>query len=120
MQKIIYRLITSKNYLKLVKIYHEIFGERFKKNLPMPNNYNNKLHRLEVINNIIKKKNFQSYLEIGCDQNEVFSSVLIKAKIGVDPISGGTHRMTSYNFFKINFLCGFIFGCSQIIVVSIL
>ena len=63
MQKNIYRLITSKNYLKLVKIYHEIFGEKFKKNLPIPHNYNSRLHRLEVINNIIKKKNFQSYLE---------------------------------------------------------
>ena len=102
MQKNIYRLITSKNYLKLVKIYHEIFGEKFKKNLPITHNYNSRLHRLEVINNIIKKKNSQSYLEIGCDQNEVFSSVSIKKKIGIDPISGGTHRMTSDNFFKIN------------------
>ena len=31
MNKKIYRLITSKNYLKLVKIYHSIFGENFKK-----------------------------------------------------------------------------------------
>ena len=33
MNKKIYRLITSKNYLKLVKIYHSFFGENFKKDI---------------------------------------------------------------------------------------
>tara|TARA_B110000091_G_scaffold201480_1_gene233123 strand:+ start:275 stop:991 length:717 start_codon:yes stop_codon:yes gene_type:complete len=44
------------------------------------------------------------YLEIGCDQNDVFNSIpLIPSnKIGVDPNSGGTHRMTSDDFFKQN------------------
>ena len=44
------------------------------------------------------------YLEIGVCTNEVFNSIplLAKNKIGVDPVSGGTHRMTSDNFFKKN------------------
>ena len=29
--KKIYRFKTSRNYLKIVKMYHEIFGEKFKK-----------------------------------------------------------------------------------------
>ena len=102
MNKKIYRLITSKNYLKLVKIYHSFFGENFKKDIDKQNIYNDKIHRLDVIQNLIKKYNFKKYLEIGCDQNEVFSQVKIENKIGVDPVSGGTHRMTSDKFFISN------------------
>ena len=91
MNKKIYRLITSKNYLKLVKIYHSFFGENFKKDIDTQNIYNDKIHRLDVIQNLIKKYDLKKYLEIGCDQNEVFSQVKIENKIGVDPVSGGTH-----------------------------
>ena len=44
------------------------------------------------------------YLEIGVDNEYVFSSVnvLNKNKIGVDPAKGGTHRMTSCDFFYKN------------------
>jgi tRNA G37 N-methylase Trm5 len=44
------------------------------------------------------------YLEIGVAKNDVFNSIPLSLnnKIGVDPFSGGTHRMTSDNFFKIN------------------
>ena len=80
MNKKIYRLITSKNYLKLVKIYHSFFGENFKKDIDKQNIYNDKIHRLDVIQNLIKKYNFKKYLEIGCDQNEVFSQVKIENK----------------------------------------
>jgi predicted O-methyltransferase YrrM len=41
-------------------------------------------------------------LEIGCDQDELFSKIVIDKKIGVDPVSGGTVRDTSDNFFKKN------------------
>ena len=62
MNKKIYRLITSKNYLKLVKIYHSFFGENFKKDIDKQNIYNDKIHRLDVIQNLIKKYNFKKYL----------------------------------------------------------
>ena len=44
------------------------------------------------------------YLEIGVFDNYTFNSVPIKNenKIGVDPISGGTHRVSSDNFFDNN------------------
>ena len=41
-------------------------------------------------------------MEIGCDQDELFSKITIEKKIGVDPASGGTVRDTSDNFFKKN------------------
>ena len=97
-----YRFKTSRNYLKFIKIYHHFFGEKFRKEIKLPNFYNNLIHRKEIINEIIKLKNFNDYLEIGCDQNELFSEIKIKNKIGVDPNNGGTHRMTSDDFFSQN------------------
>ena len=46
------------------------------------------------------KNKYQNYLEIGCDKNENFSKIKIKNKVGVDPIQGGTLRMTSDEYFK--------------------
>ena len=55
------------------------------------------------------------YLEIGVARNTVFNCIPLKIenKIGVDPVNGGTHRMTSDNFFlenKIKFDVIFIDG----------
>lgn len=61
--------------------------------------------RHAFINRAIQKKGQQcNYLEIGVCKNEVFNSIPLsmKNKFGVDPNEGGTHRMTSDNFFKIN------------------
>ena len=97
-----YRLKTSRNYLKIIKLFHNFFGEKFDKKIEIPSVYDTSIHRKEIINTIIKLKNFNDYLEIGCDQNELFSQVAIKNKIGVDPNNGGTHRMTSDSFFLSN------------------
>ena len=58
--------------------------------------------RTEIIQNIINKKNYEKYLEIGCDKDDNFSKIQAKIKIGVDPQRGGTTRMTSDEFFKNN------------------
>ena len=59
-----------------------------------------------AINQVILKKKFENckYLEIGCFDNKAFDTVPlpIDQKIGVDPLRGGTHRMTSDDFFKDN------------------
>ena len=55
-----------------------------------------------MIEYLIKKNNYTNYLEIGCDQNQLFSKVIIDNKIGVDPVSGGNIRKTSDDFFKEN------------------
>jgi hypothetical protein len=61
-------------------------------------NYN----RIALVNLLISKLKDCSYLEIGCAENNLFDAVPLKKKIGVDPIRGGTHRMTSDDFFKSN------------------
>ena len=59
-----------------------------------------------AINQTILKKEIENckYLEIGCFDNKAFDTVPlpIDQKIGVDPLRGGTHRMTSDEFFKDN------------------
>ena len=99
----IYRLKTSRNYLRIFKLYHKIFKEFSEKKINTPNFYNNKIYRYDIVQEIIKLKNYNNYLEIGCDQNELFSKVKIKNKIGIDPNNGGTHRMTSDKFFQNNY-----------------
>ena len=97
-----YRLKTSRNYLRFIKLFHFLFGEKFYKEISVPNFYDLSTHRKDVVNEIIELKKFKNYLEIGCDQNELFSEVNINKKIGVDPNNGGTHRMTSDTFFAKN------------------
>ena len=100
--KKLYRIKTSRKYLKIIKLLHIFFGEKFYKEIPLPDFYDISVHRKEIINTIIKIKDLKNYLEIGCDENELFSQVLIQNKIGVDPYNGGTHRMTSNYFFNQN------------------
>ena len=102
MKNKIKRLLTSKNYLKLISFYHNLFGEKFREEISVPKIFDYKIHRLNLINKIIIDFQLKSYLEIGCDQNEVFSKVVIENKVGVDPVSGGNIRLTSDEFFKKN------------------
>ena len=66
------------------------------------------INRVALINacvaNIFKEKKNCYYLEIGCDDNFVFNSIMLeeKYKTGVDPRSGGNKRTTSDLFFKNN------------------
>ena len=41
-------------------------------------------------------------MEIGCDQDQLFSKIKIQNKVGVDPSSGGNVRKTSDEFFREN------------------
>jgi SAM-dependent methyltransferase len=90
------------NFFKLLlnRIYYLLFVENFKKklNFKFPEN----IFRYDLMQHIINKYNFTDYLEIGCDKNQTFSKINIKNKVGVDPISGGTIRDTSDNFFVKN------------------
>ena len=82
------------------KIYYNIFVENFKGKLEynFPPNY----FRWDLIEYLINKYKYSDYLEIGCDQDQLFSKVRIKNKTGVDPISGGNIRKTSDEFFREN------------------
>tara|TARA_B110000971_G_C19993244_1_gene492951 strand:- start:957 stop:1631 length:675 start_codon:yes stop_codon:yes gene_type:complete len=91
----------KKKYIYLFKRFiYFIYGEKFFKRL----NYDWKIHpsRTDIIKKLINYKNYKNYLEIGCDQDENFSKIDLLDKIGVDPKSGGTHRMTSDIFFSSN------------------
>ena len=94
-----------KNFLIKVFYYYKrliyiLFVERFGKKIKY--NWNLYPKRYQIINEIINLKSFNSYLEIGCFKDENFNKIKILNKIGVDPISGGTHRMTSDDFFLAN------------------
>ena len=83
----------------LRRFAYYFYGEKFCKRLNFA--WQTKPYRLDIIEHFIKKNNYKSYLEIGCCKNEVFSKINIK-KVGVDPNSGGTVRLTSDDFFKTN------------------
>lgn len=95
-------LKDHKYVLRLNKLYHRIFGEKFHKKLDF--NWSTHPERHEIIQETILRKKYKNYLEIGCDKDQLFSKISIKKKIGVDPFSGGTIRDTSDNFFKNNII----------------
>ncbi|KAF0232740.1 MAG: hypothetical protein FD177_2222 [Desulfovibrionaceae bacterium] len=56
-------------------------------------------NRIAVVNLLLSNYKNPKYLEIGCSTNILFDSVPTMNKIGVDPVAGGTERMTSDEFF---------------------
>ena len=60
--------------------------------------------RTDVLNHLIRKRNYKSYLEIGVYNGVNFESINIVNKVCVDPFPlyvNTTHIMTSDNFFKL-------------------
>jgi len=58
--------------------------------------------RLELIKLALETTNAKTYLEIGCDRNQIFSQLSVEHMVGVDPAKGGNVRMTSDEFFAQN------------------
>ena len=98
--KKIQRLLVSKNMMKLFYLFHYLNGGSKSKSIDIT--FDDKKTRLEIVKNIIKFKNYKSYLEIGTFKDELFNSIDCDNKIGVDPVSGGNVRKTSDEFFVIN------------------
>ncbi len=95
---------------KINKVYYFLFKERFSKKINF--NYED-IPRWDLIDFLNTKHKFSSYLEIGCDNDELFSKINIDNKIGIDPEKGGNLKITSDNFFLQNskkFDCIFIDG----------
>lgn len=82
------------------RLFYYIYGEKFYKRLDY--DWAKLPSRSKIIQDIIIKQKYKNYLEIGCDNDENFSRISIENKIGVDPLKGGTLRMTSDEFFKNN------------------
>lgn len=56
--------------------------------------------RHDIINYCCDLVEAKDYLEIGCSTNDCFDQINVKNKTGVDPDRGGTHRMTSDQYFE--------------------
>ena len=88
----------KQKYKFLIKrLFYYFYGEKFFKRLDY--DWSKYPSRSVIIQNIINDKKYKNYLEIGCDRDENFSKIKIENKTGVDPLQGGTLRMTSDNFF---------------------
>jgi len=108
------RLKNSSKVLRLFYYYHYLFHDKRLGNIGF--DFSNKKSRKEIVQNIINKKKFKKYLEIGCFDDELFNYVSCDKKVGVDPVSGGTIRKTSDQFFSTNnefFDCIFIDGLHE-------
>ena len=95
---------------KINMLYYYLFRERFSKKIDIKFD---DVYRWDLIDHLNNKYNFSTYLEIGCNDDELFSRITIKNKIGIDPVIGGNMKITSDNFFlqnKIMFDCVFIDG----------
>lgn len=58
------------------------------------------MNRLDIINHLIRRYGYRSYLEIGVQKGLTIQRVACKLKHGVDPAgSAATHKMTSDAFF---------------------
>ena len=110
-QRKLLRLLSSKSILRLNYFFHQVFGEKNLGNIGF--DFSQKKTRKFIIQDIINKKNYKSYLEIGCFDNELFNHINCNKKVGIDPYTGGTIRKTSDKFFEDNkekFDCIFIDG----------
>ena len=108
------RLKDSSKILKIFYYYHYLFHDKKLGNIGF--DFTKKKSRLDIVQNIIKKKNYKKYLEIGCFDDELFNYINCEKKVGVDPVSGGTIRKTSDQFFSDNndyFDCIFIDGLHE-------
>ena len=95
---------------KINKLYYFLFKERFSKKIDFK--FDN-VYRWDLIEHLDNKYKFSNYLEIGCNDDELFSKIKTKNKISIDPVIGGNIKITSDDFFlqnKLKFDCVFIDG----------
>ena len=114
------RFLSSKNILRINFIFHKLFGDQKLGDIDF--DFSNKPNRQFIVQDIIKRKNYKSYLEIGCFDDELFNFVNCEKKIGVDPVVGGNIRKTSDDYFKDcneKFDCIFIDGLHTLILKSL-
>lgn len=97
------KMITSRNCFNDPKFSRADYDPNFSpyyKNKNVPKMVES---RTEIINSLIEKYNYKSYLEIGLFNMLNFNSVKCEEKVGVDPaVSKATYKMTSDDFFKQN------------------
>ena len=78
----------KQKYIFFIKrLFYYVYGEKFYKRF----NYDWSKYpsRIEILQDIIRREKYKSYLEVGCDNNENFSQISIDNKVGVDPLKEG-------------------------------
>ena len=83
---------------KLNRLYHYIFGEKFYKKLDFE--WHKYAKRDQIIQEVIYRKSYNSYLEIGCDQNQVFSKIKISKKLELILFLVGQYEILVIIFLK--------------------
>jgi SAM-dependent methyltransferase len=83
---------------------HLYGGAYYAPTLPRSNYRDFVAARGNILHELLNRYGYKRYLEIGCDLNDAFKYMknLAEVAVGVDPASGGTHRMTSDAFFATN------------------
>ena len=63
---------------------------------------NKTLKRYQLINYVLVNKfnKHGKYLEIGCDLDQTYNKVITNRKVGIDPVRGGSLRLSSKEFFE--------------------
>ena len=60
------------------------------------------MKKWDIINHIIQKRGYTTYLEIGYGKGNNFKRINIEHKVSVDPVGKPTYKMTSDDFFAQN------------------
>lgn len=100
------RLISNEVCLEVMdEISYSLYGVAYyTPSRPLRTLEDSTTSRGDVVKYILETFNYSTYLEIGCDKDQVFSKMrkLVKVAVGVDVFHGGTVRMTSDDFFAAN------------------
>ena len=72
-QKKYIRFLNSSKVLKFFFYYHKLFNNKGMKDIGF--DFRKKKNRLFIVQYIIQKKNYKSYLEIGCFDDELFNHI---------------------------------------------
>lgn len=96
---VVQRLATTFQWTKGL-IWNYAAGHYSRADIPVV--FPDKPDRADFLNELIARNGYRSYLEIGCWNDECFSRIAASRKVGADPRSGGTLRLTSDEFFARN------------------
>ena len=77
LQKKIIRLINSQRVLKIFFYYHKFFNNKGLKDIGF--DFSTKKNRKFIVQDIIDKQKYNSYLEIGCFDDELFDWLYLLA-----------------------------------------
>jgi hypothetical protein len=93
-------LITDKNTFSLPSFSRKTYDPYYVPPFKMPDMLQS---RIQVLNLLIDKFNYKTYLEIGYFKGDCFNNIKCESKESVDPAAkGATHKMTSDKFFDQN------------------